>query len=61
MVVWTQCKVWATDNTGKNVMDTGWMNCDAGNPMLTFHSRDISANPYWLHANVMDSTRKNEK
>ncbi|CAB4408114.1 unnamed protein product [Rhizophagus irregularis] len=57
-VFYSQCKVWATDNSGNTVMDTGWMNCEKGDPESTFHSRDVSANPYYLHAKVMGSTRK---
>ncbi|CAG8730686.1 17409_t:CDS:1, partial [Rhizophagus irregularis] len=53
---------WATDNSGNTVMDTGgWMNCEYGDPDLTFHSRDISANPYYLHAKAKGSTKKKQK
>ncbi|PKY55761.1 hypothetical protein RhiirA4_427752 [Rhizophagus irregularis] len=52
------CKVWATDNWGNTVMDTGWLNCEQDDPNYTFHSRDITANPYKLHAKVMGSLRK---
>ncbi|CAB5392893.1 unnamed protein product [Rhizophagus irregularis] len=57
-VFFSQCKVWATDSYGNIVMDTGWLNCEDGDPSVTFHSRDIKANPYWLHAKVMGSKRK---
>ncbi|PKB94655.1 hypothetical protein RhiirA5_438309 [Rhizophagus irregularis] len=39
-------------------MDTGWLNCENGDPNLIFHSRDITANLYNLHAKVMGSLRK---
>ncbi|PKB95622.1 hypothetical protein RhiirA5_367996, partial [Rhizophagus irregularis] len=39
-------------------MTTGWLNCENGDPSVTFHSRDIQANPYYLHAKVMGSKRE---
>uniref|UniRef100_U9T871 Uncharacterized protein n=1 Tax=Rhizophagus irregularis (strain DAOM 181602 / DAOM 197198 / MUCL 43194) TaxID=747089 RepID=U9T871_RHIID len=39
-------------------MDTGWLNCEDGDPNPTYHIREITANPYWLHAKVMGSKRK---
>ncbi|PKC69341.1 hypothetical protein RhiirA1_456153 [Rhizophagus irregularis] len=57
-VFFSQCKIWATDNFGNTVMDTGWLNCENGDPNLIFHSRDITANLYNLHAKVMGSLRK---
>ncbi|CAB5351880.1 unnamed protein product [Rhizophagus irregularis] len=56
-VFFSQCKVWATDNYGNTVMNTGWLNCENGDPSVTYHSRDIQANPYYLHAKVMGSKR----
>ncbi|CAB4437581.1 unnamed protein product [Rhizophagus irregularis] len=57
-VFFSQCKVWATDNFSNIVMDTGWLNCEEGDPDPTYHIREITANPYWLHAKVMGSKRK---
>ena len=57
-VFWAQCKVWATDNNGNTVMETGWLDCEEGDPHLKYHIRDVQANPFWLHAKVMGSGRK---